>query len=103
MVRDLSIYLQTLDGEIRHYRDNTGLECDAILHLPNGNWSAIEIKLGGEKLIEEGVTQLNSLKNKLASNSDEKSPSFMMVVTVFGPLYKRKDSIYIVPINCLKH
>ena len=48
MVRDLSIYVQTLDGEIRHYRDNTGFECDAILHLPNGNWAAIEIKLGGE-------------------------------------------------------
>lgn len=74
MVRDLSIYVQTLDGEIRHYRDNTWFECDAILHLPNGNWTAIEIKLGGEKLIEEVVTQLNSLKNKLASNSDEKSP-----------------------------
>lgn len=101
-VRDLSIYASTLDGEIGHYRDNTGLECDAVMHLPNGTWAAIEIKLGGEKLIKEGAESLNRLKNKLASKSDEKAPTFMMILTAFGPLYKRKDGIYVVPINCLK-
>ena len=98
-VRDLSIYASTLDGEIRHYRDNAGLECDAVLHLPDGRWAAIEIKLGGEALIEEGVRSLNRLRNKLAEKSNEKAPSFMMVLTAFGPLYRR---LYVVPINCLK-
>lgn len=101
-VRDLSIYASTLDGEIRHYRDNAGLECDAVLHLPDGRWAAIEIKLGGEELIEEGVRSLNRLRNKLAEKSNEKAPSFMMVLTAFGPLYRRPDGIYVVPINCLK-
>ena len=101
-VRDLSIYATTFDGEIRHYRDNSGLECDAVLHLPNRDWAAIEIKLGGDKLIEEGAASLNRLKTKLAEKSNEKSPSFMMIVTAFGPLYRRSDGIYVVPINCLK-
>ena len=101
-VRDLSIYASTLDGEIRHYRDNAGLECDAVLHLPDGSWAAIEIKLGGEDLIEEGARSLNRLRNKLAEKSNEKAPSFMMILTAFGPLYRRPDGIYVVPINCLK-
>lgn len=101
-VRDLSIYASVYDGEVRHYRDNSGLECDAVLHLPNGEWAAIDIKLGGEKLIKEGADSLNRLKNKLAEKSNEKAPSFMMILTAFGPLYKRPDGIYVVPINCLK-
>ena len=101
-VRDLSIYASTLDGEVRHYRDNAGLECDAVLHLPNGKWAAIEIKLGGENLVNEGVNSLTKLKDKLATKSNETPPTFMMVLTAFGPLYKRPDGIFVVPINCLK-
>ncbi len=101
-VRDLSIYAYSLDGEVRHYRDNAGLECDAIIHLPNGKWGAIEIKLGGESLINDGVASLNKLKAKLSEKSDEVAPSFMMILTATGPAYRRDDGIYIVPINCLK-
>ena len=101
-VRDLSIYVSTLDGAVRHYRDNAGLECDAVLHLPNGKWAAIEIKLGGEKLINEGVESLTLLKEKLANKSDETPPTFMMILTACGSLYRRPDGIYVVPINCLK-
>lgn len=101
-VRDLSIYVSTLDGEVRHYRDNAGLECDAVLHLPNGKWAAIEIKLGGENLINEGVESLTLLKEKLANKSDETPPTFMMILTACGSLYRRPDGIYVVPINCLK-
>lgn len=101
-VRDLSIYASVLDGEIRHYRDNTGLECDAVMHLQSGKWAAIEIKLGGEELINDGAASLNKLKNKLAEKSSERAPSFMMIVTAFGPAYKRPDGIYVVPINCLR-
>ncbi len=102
-IRDLSIYASTIDGEVRHYRDNAGLECDAILHLPDGNWSAVEIKLGGEKLVNDGISSLTTLKNKIVQKSDEKSPAFMMVLTAGGPAYRRpEDGIYVVPINCLK-
>ena len=101
-VRDLKIYTSGLGGEVRHYRDNTGLECDAVIHLEDGKWGAIEIKLGGEKLINDGVASLNRLKNKIKTKSNEQEPSFMMVITATGPLYRRDDGIYIVPINCLK-
>ncbi len=102
VIRDLSIYASTFDGEIRHYRDNSGLECDAILHLPNGKWAAIEIKLGGNEAINQAVKSLHTLKNKIDEKSTEISPSFMMIITAFGPLYRRDDGIYVVPINCLK-
>ena len=101
-VRDLSIYAQAHGGEVRHYRDNAGLECDAVVHLEDGRWGAIEIKLGGDKLIEEGARSLNLLKAKLADKSSESQPSFMMILTAKGPLYQREDGIYVVPINCLR-
>ena len=101
-VRDLSIYAQAHGGEVRHYRDKNGLECDAILHLEDGRWGAIEIKLGGDKLIEDGAKSLTALKNKIEQQSREPAPSFLMILTARGPLYQREDGIYVVPINSLK-
>ncbi len=101
-VRDLCIYAQVNGGEVRHYRDNAGLECDAVIHLEDGRWGAVEIKLGGEKLINEGASSLNLLKAKIAGKSQEPTPSFMMILTANGPLYQREDGIFVVPINCLR-
>ena len=102
-VRDLKIYANTFGGEVRHYRDNAGLECDAVIHLPNGKWGAIEIKLGGEKAIDDAAKSLKLLKNKIINKSNEQEPSFMMILTAVGSLYQRDDGIIVVPINCLKH
>lgn len=101
-VRDLRIYADTLGGEVRHYRDNAGLECDAVVHLEDGRWGAVEIKLGGEKLIEDGAASLKTLRNKIVEKSDEKAPAFMMVLTAVGGAYRRDDGVYVVPINLLK-
>lgn len=101
-VRDLVIYASCIGGEVRHYRDGSGLECDAIIHLPDSRWGAIEIKLGGEDLINDGAKSLLTLKKKLIEKSDEPAPSFMMILTACGSLYRRPDGIYVVPINCLK-
>lgn len=101
-VRDLSVYAATLHGEVRHYRDNAGLECDAVVHLEDGRWGAIEIKIGGEKLIEEGATSLKTLRKKIVEKSNENAPSFLMVLTAVGPSYRRKDGVFVVPINLLK-
>ena len=101
-IRDLRIYAEALDGNVYHYRDKNGLECDAVIHLRNGSYGLIEIKLGGDSRITEGVETLN----KLASNIDTfkmKAPSFKMVLTGVGNYaYKRKDDILIVPIGCLR-
>lgn len=101
-VRDLRVYAAVNGGEVRHYRDNAGLECDAVVHLENGCWGAVEIKLGGEELIEAGASSLKLLKSKIENKSDEKSPSFLMVLTAVGGAYRRDDGVYVVPINLLK-
>lgn len=101
-VRDLSIYASYLGGTLKHYRDNAGLECDAILLLEDGRWGAIEIKLGGEKLIDEGAASLKRLKNKIAEKSNEKIPSFLLVLTAVGGAYQREDGVWVAPINMLK-
>lgn len=101
-VRDLSIYANSIGGMVSHYRDNTGLECDAIIHLEDGRWGAIEIKLGGDELIESGAKSLKTLRNKIVEKSEEKAPSFLMVLTAVGGAYRREDGVYVAPINLLK-
>lgn len=101
-VRDLRVYADALDGRVYHYRDHNGLECDAVVHLHNGNYGLVEIKLGGETLIEEGAYNLKKLANKI-DTTKMKSPSFMMVLTATGAYaYRRKDGVLVVPIGCLK-
>lgn len=101
-MRDLRVYADALDGNVSHFRDRTGLECDAVLHLRNGLYGLIEIKLGGDNLIEEGVRNLNKLEN-LIDITRMKAPSFKMVLTGIGQIaYRRSDGVYVVPIGCLK-
>ena len=102
VVRDLSVYASVLGGTVKHYRDNAGLECDAVLHLDDGRWGAIEIKLGGEDLINEGAESLKTLRKKIVEKSDEKAPSFLLVLTAVGGAYMREDGVYVAPINLLK-
>lgn len=101
-VRDLSIYANAIGGTVTHYRDNTGLECDAVVHLEDGRWGAIEIKLGGDELIEHGAQSLKNLRDKITSISEERVPSFLMVLTAVGGAYRREDGVYVAPINLLK-
>ena len=101
-VRDLSVYASHLGGTVKHYRDNAGLECDAVVHLDDGRWGGIEIKLGGDDLINEGAESLKMLRNKIMAKSDEKAPSFLLVLTAVGGAYRRTDGVYVAPINLLK-
>lgn len=102
-VRDLRVYAEALNGKIYHYRDKTGLECDAVVHLRNGQYGLIEIKLGGESLINAGVKTLNQLENQIDTNR-MKAPSFKMILTATGShAYRRPDDgIFVVPIGCLR-
>lgn len=102
-IRDLRIYAESINGSVYHYRDSLDLECDAVIHLRNGMYGLIEIKLGGDELIEEGVKNLIKLKDKI-DIIKMKNPSFLMVLTAVGKYaYQREDSVYIVPIGCLKN
>lgn len=101
-IRDLRVFADVLNGNVYHFRDKTDLECDAVIHLRNGSYGLIEIKLGGESLIEEGVATLKKLNGKL-DTSKMKKPSFLMILTGIGNYaYRRPDGIYVVPIGCLK-
>ena len=101
-VRDLRVYADSLGGEVKHYRDNTGLECDAVVHLEDGRWGGIEIKLGGDDLINDGAESLKRLRDKIVEKSDEKAPSFLLVLTAVGGAYKREDGVFVAPINLLR-
>lgn len=101
-IRDLRVYSELLDGKIYHYRDKNGLECDAVLHLRNGKYGLIEVKLGGKKLIDEGAAILTELSEKIDVDR-MMAPSFMMVLTGTGDYaYKRTDGVWVVPIGCLR-
>lgn len=101
-VRDLRVFSEALDGKLYHYRDSSGLECDTVLHRRNGTYALIEIKLGGEKLINEAVEALKTLADTI-DTTKMKSPSFMMVLTAVGEYaYQRPDGVFVVPLSCLR-
>lgn len=102
-VRDLRVYAEALDGHVSHYRDRNGLECDAVVHLRNGKYGLVEVKIGGDTLIEEGVKNLKNLSQKIDTDRMNE-PSFMIVLTAIGDYaFRRSDGVWIVPIAALKH
>jgi hypothetical protein len=95
--RDIKIYAQTLNGEVFHYLDSSGLEIDLIIELNDSRWAAIEIKMG-ENEVEKAAENLK----KLANLHEKIKPSFLMILTNTQLGYQREDGVYIVPIGCLK-
>ncbi len=101
-IRDLRVFADALHGSVYHFRDKMGLECDAVVHLRNGSYGLVEIKLGGDRLIEEGADNLKKLRDKI-DTTKMKEPSFLMVLVGVGDYaYRRKDGIYVVPAGCLR-
>ncbi len=101
-IRDLRVFTEALNGSVYHYRDKSGLECDAVVHLRNGSYGLIEIKLGGDEAVAHGVETLKELSDKIDTER-MKLPSFLMVLVGIGNYaYRREDGIYIVPIGCLR-
>lgn len=101
-MRDLRVYAEALNGNVYHYRDKNGLECDAVVHLRDGRYGLVEIKLGGDNLINQGASTLLTLAGKI-DTSKMKKPSFLMVLTASGDFaYRREDGVLVVPVGCLK-
>ena len=102
-VRDLRVFAEALGGKVYHYRDKSGLECDAVVHLRNGQYGLVEIKLGGQSLINDGVETLHALAGQI-DMARMKAPAFRMVLTATGEYaYRRpEDGVYVVPLGCLK-
>lgn len=102
VVRDLRVYAEALDGELYHYRDSNGLECDTVLHRRNGSYALMEVKLGGEQNIEDGAKSMLSLAGNIDTDKMP-APSFMAVIVGVGKYaYQRKDGVYVIPVGCLR-
>ena len=102
-IRDLRIYAESIKGKVYHYRDASNLECDAVIHLRDGSYGLVEIKIGGDSLINEGADTLKKLESRI-DTTKMKNPSFLLVLTAIGKYaYKREDGVYVVPIGCLKN
>ena len=102
-IRDLRVYADSLNGDVYHYRDRSGLECDAVVHLRDGHYGLIEIKLGGDRLIEEAAKNLLKLESNIDIGKMYK-PSFKMILTGIDKYaYRRADGIFVVPIGCLRN
>lgn len=101
-VRDLRVYAQAINGEVYHYRDSAGLECDCIVNLHDGRYALIEIKLGGDNNLKEGISNLKKLEAKI-DYTRMPSPSFKMILTAVGRYaYQNPEGIWIVPIGTLR-
>lgn len=98
-IRDLRVFAEALDGNVYHYRDKTDLECDAVIHLRNGSFGLVEVKLGGSA-IDTAAGNLLKLQERLDTNR-MKHPSFLMILTGTKYAYTRKDGVHVVPIGCL--
>lgn len=102
VVRDLRVYAEALDGQLYHYRDSNGLECDTVLHRRNGSYALLEVKLGGEEPINEGAASMIELARNIDTDKMP-APSFMAVIIGVGKYaYRRPDGVYVIPIGCLK-
>ncbi|MBO6258177.1 MAG: ATP-binding protein [Succinivibrio sp.] len=101
-VRDLRVYADANEAQVYHYRDKSGLECDAVIHLRDGRYGLVEIKLGGEDNIAQGIKTLKKLADTI-DTSKMKAPSFLMVLIGKGTYaFRRNDGVYVVPLSCLK-
>lgn len=100
-MRDLRIYAESMKGSVCHYRDKRGREVDAVVHLRDGSWAPIEVKLANPEAIEEGAENLLAFAADIDTDR-MKPPSFLMVATATGFAYRREDGVYVVPIGCLR-
>ncbi len=102
VVRDLRVYTESLDGDVYHYRDNIGNECDAVIHLRDGRYALIEVKLGGDTLVDEGARTLKNVLRRIDTDRMG-GPAFMAVITgTEHHAYRREDGILVIPIGTLR-
>ena len=107
-LRDLKIYSSSLDGDICYYHDRYGLEADGVLHLNDGRYALIEIKLGSHE-IDDRAKHLNEIERLIREyNAKEKQcpirlPDLKMIITGTQYGYRRDDGVFVIPIGCLKN
>ena len=102
-IRDLRVFADALSGEVYHYRDKDGQECDAVIHLRNGKYGLVIFSAIAFRLIEEGAKSLKAMAEKIDTDKMN-APAFLMILTGTGDFaYRRPDGVCVVPIGCLKN
>jgi predicted AAA+ superfamily ATPase len=99
VVRDLRVYAQAVDAQVFAYRDETGLEADAVVETSDGGWAAFEVKLG-QREVDSAAQQLLRLRDRVHTDVTGQ-PIALVVVTATGYGYVRKDGVVVVPIGAL--
>jgi predicted AAA+ superfamily ATPase len=101
VIRDLRVYSQSLGGEVRHYRDNTGLEIDAVVTTADARWCACEVKLSSAPhIVDAAAAQLLKFAQRVDTTRCGE-PSALLVITAGGYGYRRPDGVTVVPIGVL--
>jgi len=101
--RDLSVYVNSIGGSLKRYRDRFGLECDNVIHFHDGRYALVEVKLGGNK-VKEAERNLLKLKELISQNEPQlDAPAFLMVITGTEMTYTTENGVHVVPIGCLKN
>jgi len=100
VVRDLRIYASASDATVSHYRDNTGLEVDAVVEARDGTWAAFEIKLGGDARIDDAAESLLRLRDRVDTPKIG-VPAKLAVIVGTGYAYERSDGVAVIPITHL--
>jgi uncharacterized protein len=99
VIRDLRVYAQAANAEVRHFRDSSGTEVDAIITLPNGDWAAIEVKLGASQA-DAAAASLDAFVRKV-DLAKSGPPKARIVVTAGEYAFTRPDGAIVVPLGCL--
>ena len=100
-LRDLAVYAGFYGGSLFHYRDNSELEVDAIIEMPDGEWGAFEIKLG-EMQVDAAARTLLRMREKMIS-AGVQAPACLSVITGGGLARQRDDGVYVIPLNAMRH
>ena len=99
VVRDLRVYAQASDAAVLHYRDNTGLEVDAIVEVSDGQWAAFEVKLG-QGQVDAAAASLLTFATRV-DTAKCSAPAALGVITASGYGYQRPDGVHVIPIGAL--
>ncbi len=100
--RDLKIYAEAFGAQVYHYQDYRGREIDAIVQLPDGRWSAFEIKLGANQ-IDKAADNLKKIQDELAKEERAVLPSALCVICgMSNAAYQREDGVYVIPPTALR-
>lgn len=106
-IRDLKVYSEPLDGSVSYYHDRNDVEADAVVHLGDGRFALIEVKLGANE-VDKGAKNLNTIERLIKERNEKERqnpmrlPDLKIILTGTEYGYRRQDGVFVIPLGCLK-